>query len=114
MNSVASPFSTLNPYRAAQSSAAFFVPIISLIAASSIEPVNSLEIDEVVRLLRILQRKLGVTAPTIGLRPEVSNLRDNTTQKPRHAGGDFLRHNPVHVGMSLVAPPERALGLQKE
>src|SRR5580692_7809922 len=74
-----------------------------------IEPVHSLQIDEVIRLLRILEREFCRAAPAVGLRPEISNLHDGTTKKPWHARRNLLRRNPIHINMSLVSPRQCAL-----
>src|ERR1700693_5445360 len=78
-----------------------------------IEPVHSLQIDEVIRLLRILQSELGGTAPAVGRRPEISYLYNGTTKKPWQARRNFLRRNPVHINMSLVSPRQCALWLKQ-
>src|ERR1017187_4376023 len=90
-------------------------PPIKLIAPARqrIEPIDSLQIDEVIRFLRVLERELRWTAPAVGLRPKVSNLRDSATEKSRHGRRNFLRRNPVHVGVSFVAPSLGGIGLQK-
>src|ERR1700724_1901867 len=47
-------------------------------ARQRIEPVHSLQIDEVIRLPRILEREFCRAAPAVGLRPEISNLYHGT------------------------------------
>src|ERR1019366_6275458 len=75
--------------------------------------IDSLQIDEVIRFLRVLERELRGTAPAVGLRPKVSNLRDSATEKSRHGGGNLLRGHAVDGNMPLIAPRDRRLALHE-
>src|ERR1700683_4095172 len=89
---------------------AFFVELaIELVAALGkwIEPRHAFQVDEVVGLLCVLQRKLRRTPPPVRLRPQISNLCRRPPQKRRHLRRNFLRGHPVDGTMPLIAPRPR-------
>src|SRR5580700_8457740 len=95
---------------------AFFVELaIELVAALGkwIEPRHAFQVDEVVALLCVLQRKLRRTPPPVRLRPQISNLCHRPPQKRRHVGWNLLRGHPVDGTMPLIAPRPRPPTLQE-
>ena len=54
-----------------------------------IEPGDAFEIDEVVGLLRVLQREFRGTAPAVRFRAEVGDLADGAAQEARHGAQEF-------------------------
>src|SRR5208283_1252020 len=79
-----------------------------------IEPGDAFEINEMIRLLRVLESELRRTAPAVRLRAEIGDLSDGEAQKSRHSGRNLLRRNPVDGGVSLVAPCDGRDTLKKD
>src|SRR5208282_2150181 len=72
-----------------------------------IEPGDAFEINEMIRLLRVLESELRRTAPAVRLRAEIGDLSHGETQKSRHGGRNLLRGHAIDVSVSFVAPRGR-------
>src|SRR5215469_4328008 len=68
------------------------------------ECIEPLHIDEVVRLLRLLQWIFATIAPAVRLRTKVADLIHRVTQKQRHRFGDVARCRAVDDDMAIISP----------
>ena len=78
-----------------------------------VEPCDAFEIDEVIRLLSVLQGKLCRIAPAIWLRTEIGDLNGGSAQKSRHRRRNALGSNPADVGVTFIAPGKGRIVLKK-
>src|SRR5215470_3841409 len=69
-----------------------------------IEPRDALQIDEVVRFLRVLQGELSRIAPAIRFGSKIGDLNCGLPQEQRHGRRNPLGRHAVNVGVSFAAP----------
>ena len=96
---------------------ALFVELaVKLVAAwrKRIQPRDPLQIDEVIRFLRVLQCELRGTSPAVGLWAEVGNFGNRMPQESRHVSGNVFDRDSINVFVPFVAPAENVGTLKAE